>query len=185
MQVKVVVEKLCSDPETVAGAVSADPHPTTASEAFALGLDCYYPQWPPLPPVRVNGQWVPWQDVSGPVKIELSDTALGFMLVSSVAPHTTASAVNESGIRPLYSGPSSQSALAPTRPPTSPVKGKGGDYSLFYYSYPTTNTWAVPESGSEQSFFIVLLTVALALKEPGQVCGRTHALGRDPAQDWQ
>lgn len=40
---------------TTDGAVNTDTQPTSAKEAFSLGLDYYYPQWPPMPPVRVNG----------------------------------------------------------------------------------------------------------------------------------
>jgi hypothetical protein len=136
---------------STAETVNVDPHPRSAKEAFALGLDYFYPDWPPMPPVRVNGQWVPWEDVYGPAepaKIELSDAALGTLLDNNLTQQGSGSGVQLNGFRPLYSGPSSQAAVAPTRPPTSAIKGKGGDYSIFYYSYPTTNTWPVPTYGS-------------------------------------
>lgn len=46
-----------------------------------------------------------------------------------------------------YSGPSPQNTLAPTRPPTSPVKGSAGIFGVAYYNFPTTKSYVVPNSG--------------------------------------
>jgi hypothetical protein len=48
---------------------------------------------------------------------------------------------------PSYSGPSSQSTLGPTRPPTNPVKGHVGTFGVAYQSYANGFTIHAPTSG--------------------------------------
>jgi hypothetical protein len=47
---------------------------------------------------------------------------------------------------PFYGSPS-QSAIAPQRPPTSPVKNTSGNFGVFYYTYSSPVTWSVPKWG--------------------------------------
>jgi hypothetical protein len=46
-----------------------------------------------------------------------------------------------------YSGPSSQNANVPTRPPTSPTKNAANNYAIGYYSWPSDQTVAIPKNG--------------------------------------
>jgi len=43
-------------------------------------------------------------------------------------------------------GPSGQATMAPTRPPTSPVKNAGGTYAIGYYSWPNAQSVAIPKN---------------------------------------
>jgi len=52
-----------------------------------------------------------------------------------------------STFQPLFSGSSSQSSLAPQRPPTKPVKNSVGSVAVAYYNFPTEKTYANPLNG--------------------------------------
>jgi hypothetical protein len=43
--------------------------------------------------------------------------------------------------------PSPQTTVAPTRPPTKPVKNSVGLFGVAYFDHLTTNSWAVPKNG--------------------------------------
>jgi hypothetical protein len=106
--------------------------------------------------------------------------------ISLSSPSTTDGS-GTAGATPMYSGASSQSSTAPTRPWTSPVKEKRGDYSICISSNPTTNSWAVPTYGSNPLIIKVDLegsTKAMefdpippALNQIGHFCQAMKKLG--------
>jgi hypothetical protein len=153
--------------------------PASPRQATASGLNYYYRPLPPMPPIRTNGQWVAWEDVYGPIpptRVQMSDATCLRLLASLDSPSPAA-----------YSGPFAQAAAAPTRPPTSPAKGKLGDYSICAYSYPNGNTWAVPTWGTWPAVIKVKLegssqpmsfsSVPPALNQIGHVCQTMKKLG--------
>jgi hypothetical protein len=175
-------------------AAAADPLPASPQQAVAAGLDCYYAQPPPMPPVHTNGQWVPWEDVYGPIaptRIDLSDSTFQCLLrplfANTASTQASADGTSPQDATPAYSGASSQSATAPTRPPTAPVKEKSGDYSIFYYSYPNTNIWPVPTWGEWPAEINVRLEgssqprefdpIPSALNQAGHFCQTMQKLG--------
>jgi hypothetical protein len=174
--------------------------PRTAKQAIVAGLDYYYVQPPPRPPVHTNGQWIPWEAVHGPAqptRIDISDSTRQRMLSSSPANTPSMQLPTDSpsplDTTPAYSGPSSAATTAPTRPPTSPVKEKRGDYSVFYYSYPTQPSWPVPywsASGFKTRIHLegTLLSrpapaLPAALNQGGHFCQTMKKLGWKLAYD--
>jgi Bacterial Ig domain len=45
-----------------------------------------------------------------------------------------------------YAGPSGQSTAAPTRPSVAPAKNAAGNYAIGYYSWPTAQTFNIPQN---------------------------------------
>jgi hypothetical protein len=116
---------------------TVDWYPMTVQEATAAGMDVYYMQPPPFPPVRVNGQWVPWEDVYGTESLiarpalSPSDTTLQASLMAQAQ----------------YSGPSSQSTRGPKRKPRVGVKNKSGNFGVCYKTYPLGFFLQQPRNG--------------------------------------
>ena len=97
-------------------------YPTSAKEARSVGWDFYYMQPPPMPHLKTNGVWVPWEDVFGPGPL-------------IQVPVSSAASLEQDGPTPNYSGASSQSTLAPVRPPTAPARGRAGWFGIAYDTY--------------------------------------------------
>lgn len=117
---------------TEQGTTTIDWYPMSAQEAVDAGWGLYYLQPPPMPPVKVDGKWISWEDVYGqetllPVPLPASEDALG------------SSSIRASGRSQLastqYSGASSQSTRAPVRPPTAPTRGRAGFFGVAYDTY--------------------------------------------------
>jgi len=63
-------------------------YPSSAREAVLAGLDSYFMKPPPMPPVRVNGKFVPWEELYGPVppiEIKISETQRELILAAEMA----------------------------------------------------------------------------------------------------
>jgi hypothetical protein len=123
-------------------------------------------------------------------------TGLGSAFANTATVQATDGDPGPDGPSPAgYSGPSLQTALAPTRPATAPVKGKEGDYSIFYYSYPNTNVWPVPYWSQQGTKFRIHLEgsttfnnneldpIPGALNHGGHFAQTMHKLGWKIAYD--
>lgn len=115
-------------------------YPTSAKQAVAAGWEFYYLRPPPMPPVRTNGVWLPWEDVFGPqplIQVPVSLAArksYSGRLSAGTATMSDATPQPDSPI-PSYSGASSQSTRAPVRPPTAPTRGRAGYFGVAYDTY--------------------------------------------------
>ena len=124
--------------------------PASPWQALAAGLDYYYVPSPPLPPVNINGEWVPWTDVYGPLhatRVELDDVALQELLGLPLPNTASRQLLLDDEPIESYSGSASQATTAPMRPPAVGVKNAKGHYGVGYYSYPNTNTFNVTNNG--------------------------------------
>jgi len=69
------------------------PYPSSAREAVLAGLTSYFLKPPPMPPVRTNGVFVPWEEVHGPmppIEIGISDEERQAILTSLATESATA-----------------------------------------------------------------------------------------------
>lgn len=124
-----------------------DWYPTSMEEALMAGWTSYVPPSPPFPPVEINGEWFAWEEVYGPqplieVQIPLETQEEFLAQLQGVEPLDSGS-----GIAAAYAGPSGQSTTAPTRPPTAPVKGKGGTFGVAFFNFPQGATCNRPYNG--------------------------------------
>jgi hypothetical protein len=118
--------------------------PISAKQAIAAGLDYYYIQSPPLPPVYTNGQWMAWEDVFGPinpVRVDISDPTrqrlLRSLFGSSPLMASSMDSFGPDSPSPAgYSGPASQATRGPTRKPKQGHISKVGTYGVAYQTYP-------------------------------------------------
>jgi hypothetical protein len=102
-------------------------------------------QFPPLPPGLFYGL-----DANGiPItnKTEFIPLPTPPLDSASSVPADSSSLVSASTGFAAASFSTTQTTLAPTRPPTAPVKGKSGTYAIGYYTYPNTNVFSVPKNG--------------------------------------
>lgn len=123
--------------------------PRSARQAVGAGLDFYYAELPPMPPVYTNGEWLPWEDVyvpQEPERVEISDFQIQRLLRSlfgiSTVFEATAETSGPEGSNPLqYAGAPAQAAPpAPRRPPTAPKNGTPGTFGIAWQSYLANGT---------------------------------------------
>jgi len=108
-------------------------YPTSAREAMMAGLTTYYSVFPPLPPEKTDKGWIVHEPEI--VEVEIPEPIQESFLQSL----STQLAMTADGYGPLdagWGGPSSQNAVAPTRPPTTPGKGTIGTCGYGYQTYP-------------------------------------------------
>lgn len=109
--------------------------PTTAKQAMALGMDSYFVKMPPLPPIRVNGEWVHSEPETREVSIPSGGLSMNSSIMSFSGGGSQAAAVS-----------SPQSTKTPTRVPTSPVKNAVNNFGIGYYSFPNGKTTLNPRN---------------------------------------
>jgi hypothetical protein len=73
-------------------------------------------------------------------------------LIASASSESTVAVDGGGGVfaddaSPAYSGPSSQSSVAPSRPQTAPVKNQVDSFSIGYFNFPNGRTLNVPYNG--------------------------------------
>jgi hypothetical protein len=128
--------------------------PTSPQQARAAGLDYYYVPVPPMPPVRTNGTWVPWEDVFGPsaptrvsvVAPPAADSA------AAGAPSGAFAADGASAPAASYAGASRQSTTAPTRNPTVPMNKPAGKFGVFAQFYGTNTLSIAPPTDGIRNY---------------------------------
>ena len=121
---------------TTAGGTLA---PVTPGQAIALGMDHYYAEPPPYPPEFVNGKWLPWEEVHGPIpplEIPIARSLLNRVTASAASALTGDSIVGGARAEAAYAGPSSQTSKAPQRKPKQRHIGVKGTFGYLYQDYP-------------------------------------------------
>jgi hypothetical protein len=113
------------------------PGPTSARQAIADGLDYYFVASPPLPPVYTNHEWVPWDEIYGPVPPLRVEVVYSTAQTGSSATSATQDNGSPQGGGPDdYTGAAAQAApAAPERPPTNPVAGTTGRFGIGWQKY--------------------------------------------------
>jgi hypothetical protein len=131
-----ISSSLSASASTVAGW-----YPTSALEARGAGWDFYYSQPPPMPPVKTNGVWVPWEEVFGlepllQVAVPTQSARSGGLGTASATTSADVGLQTDATTQD-YSGPASQSTRAPERKPRTGVKGEVGTFGVLYLTYGT------------------------------------------------
>ena len=115
-------------------------YPTSDDQAVAAGWDFYYMRPPPMPPVKINGVWLPWANVFGPkpliqVPVSLPTEKRYARSLAAGSAMTADTASPSDYATPAYAGPPSESTRAPVRPPTTPTRGRTGFFGVAYDTY--------------------------------------------------
>lgn len=118
------------------GSPPAPAYASNASELWAVA-----PNSENVVPLAI---YPPGFDTNGLIIFSASPSQVEALTASSSSSLGSAVAMDDTS---SYSGSSSQNTLAPTRPPTSPVKGSAGIFGVAYYNFPTRKVYAVPSSG--------------------------------------
>ncbi|HTD66336.1 MAG TPA: FlgD immunoglobulin-like domain containing protein [Candidatus Limnocylindria bacterium] len=118
-------------------------YPTSPTQALAAGWDSYFLLPPPMPPVKIDGDWHTWKSVYGPItpiQVPLSPKFQQLLKSQSMFMSTeTSSAIAAAG---------AGAAKGPKKPPTKPVKGSVGTFGVGYQAYwGSPITVAVPPNG--------------------------------------
>ena len=119
--------------------------PSLMMAALADGKTSYALPSPPMPPVKVNGKWLPWEEVYGPVapvEVQISQKAIERLAVTLRGARAAQSS------RLMLEAPTGgQSAQAPRRPPPKAIKGKAGTVGVAYQGHhPSTGGYQRPQN---------------------------------------
>jgi hypothetical protein len=113
--------------------------PTTPRQALLAGLDSYFVASPPMPPVKKDGKWVPWEEVFGPlppIQAKLSDKLIESLLLG------------DGGGQMALNGPEGAGggggAARPNRPPPKKIKGKPGRVGVAWQGHHPDTTNGIP-----------------------------------------
>jgi hypothetical protein len=120
-------------------------YPRSAREALAVGSDTYWITPPPMPPVRTNGVWVPWEDVYGSHPLIEMHVPTSIQSIGTGSPASFGSLL--SGVSGAsFGGAATQSTVGPTRPPTARMVNIIGSYAVAYQSYLDPSMAILPPS---------------------------------------
>lgn len=113
--------------------------PTTPQQALLAGLDSYFVAPPPMPPVKKDGKWVPWEEVFGPlppIEVKLSDALIARLLFG------------DGGGALALNGPEGAGggggAAKPNRPPPKKIKGNPGRVGVAWQGHHPERPTAFP-----------------------------------------
>lgn len=120
---------------------------TPMSEALAAGKTSYFVESPPMPPVKTNGVWVPWEEVYGPLPLIEVQIPQSVLEADSTSQSTTLAGPTGNG--PL-DGPTPTSQTTVLRPIPPAWFGSRGTIGLGWQGNHPNNLWpanTAPDDG--------------------------------------
>ena len=119
-------------------------YPTSAGEALMAGLTAFYLLPPPMPPLRIDGQWYSWADIFGPlppIEIQVPLRLQESFLQSLSGQTLSADTLDTPAV--TFTTP-----LAPTKPLVNGMKNAVGTFGVAYWTFPGGKTLHPPLDGS-------------------------------------